>query len=145
MSNLLTIPAVPAVDCTTHLPDETLRRQVWGLLAGLYPPGQCVERRREQRFPFPHLIYLTPVAADGITPLDAAVVVVGKHLSEHGLGFYHPQPIPHRRMIASLQTHRGDWEGFLVDITWCRFTKHGWYDSGGRFLQAVPSPCNATG
>jgi hypothetical protein len=142
MSNLLTLPAAAPVDCTTHLPETILRRQVWSLLAGLYPAGRCVERRSEQRFPFPHLIYLTPVADDNATPVNAAIVVVGKHLSEHGLGFYHPQPIPFRRMIASLQNRDGDWEGFLIDITWCRFTKLGWYDSGGRFLQAVHSPCN---
>jgi len=43
-------------------------------------------------------------------------------------------------MIASLEGKETRWVGFLVDITWCRFTQHGWYDSGGRFLHAVPSP-----
>ena len=56
------------------------------------------------------------------------------------LGFYHQQPLPYRHMIASLQGHDARWLGFLVDITWCRFTQHGWYDSGGRFLQGVASP-----
>ena len=41
-------------------------------------------------------------------------------------------PLPFRRMIASLEVRRGEWAGFLADITWCRFTQHGWYDSGGR-------------
>ena len=40
-------------------------------------------------------------------------------------------------MIASLETPGGDWIGFLIDISWCRFTQHGWYDSGGRLLQVV--------
>lgn len=120
--------------------DDLVRRQVWGLLAGLYPPAKQIERRADQRFPYPHLIYLNPVAADGVTPLAGSVVVVGKHLSEHGLGFYHQQPLPYRRMIASLANHDNRWLGFLIDITWCRFTQHGWYDSGGRFLQTAPSP-----
>jgi hypothetical protein len=68
------------------------------------------------------------------------VAVVGKTLSERGLGFYYQQPIHHRLMIASLETSEQRWAGFLIDITWCRFTRYGWYDSGGRFIQAVSSP-----
>ena len=120
--------------------NEALRRQVWGILAGLYPPGKTSERRIDQRFPYPHLLYLSPVGDDGISPAGESVVVVGKHLSEHGLGFFYQQPLPYRRMIASLPAQESRWLGFLIDITWCRFTQHGWYDSGGRFLQAVPSP-----
>ena len=122
------------------LPDEMVRRQVWGLLAGLYPPGKLLERRIEQRFPFPNLLYLTVVAKDGISPLNESIVVVGKHLSERGLGFFHQQPLPYRRMIASVEAHDGQWIGFLIDISWCRFTEHGWYDSGGKFLSALKSP-----
>jgi hypothetical protein len=124
--------------------NEPLRRQVWGILAGLYPPGKTCERRADQRFPYPHLLYLTPVGDDGISAAGESVVVVGKHLSEHGLGFFYQQPLPNRRMIASLQAQESRWLGFLIDITWCRFTQHGWYDSGGRFLQAVPSPIGRT-
>ena len=98
------------------------------------------ERRRDQRYPFPHLIHLTPVGEDGITPEGQSVVVVGKHLSERGVGFYHPKPLPYRRMIASLEAGAGVWMAFLIDLSWCRFTKEGWYESGGRFLQVVPSP-----
>ena len=123
--------------------DETIRRQVWGLLAGLYPGGKLYERRIDQRFPYPHLVYLTPVGEDGVTPTGTSIVVVGKHLSERGLGFFHQQPLPYRKMIASLQGVDGKWIGFLIDLAWCRFTQHGWYDSGGRLLQAVPSPVRA--
>jgi hypothetical protein len=35
--------------------------------------------------------------------------------------------------------------GVLVDLKWCRFTRHGWYESGGRFLQIVPSPLRQGG
>ena len=67
-------------------------------------------------------------------------MVVGKDISEHGLGFYHQAPLPHRRMIASLESSHGRWHGFLIDLNWCRFTKGGWYESGGRLLKAVLSP-----
>jgi hypothetical protein len=131
-------------ECLTEVgspSDEQVRLQIWGILAGLFPTGAVSERRFAQRFPYPNLIYLTPVGEDGISPAGTSVVVVGKHLSELGVGFYYQnQVLPHRRMIASLEMPDAHWAGFLMDITWCRFTRHGWYDSGGRFLQAVPSP-----
>lgn len=120
--------------------DEEVRAQVWGLLTTLYPRNDLVERRRHTRYPFPCLIHLTPIGPDGAAPADETVVVVGKHLSEHGFGFYHQTPLPYRRMIASLENKKGHWLAFLIDLSWCRFTKGGWYESGGRFLQAVLSP-----
>ncbi len=120
--------------------DDDLRTQVWGLLTTLYPKNDLSERRRENRYPVPYLVHLTSVADDGTTPQAETIVVVGKHLSERGLGFYHPQPLPHRRMIVSLESGTGQWLGFLIDLTWCRFTKQGWYESGGRFLESVLSP-----
>jgi len=120
-------------------PEDKIRTQVWGLLNTLYPQNDLTERRSENRYPFPYLVQLRPVAEDGINPGGETVVVVGKHLSERGLGFYHPKPLPHRRMIASLETGSGQWMGFLIDLSWCRFIKQGWYESGGRFIRLVES------
>ena len=132
-------PQLQAVE--PNLPsDDPMRRQVWGILASLNRQGKNHERRVDQRYPYPHLIYLTPLGEDDLTPVGDSIVVVGKNLSEQGLGFFYHQPIPYRRVIASLEIQSGQWVGFLTDITWCRFTQHGWYDNGGRFLQAVPSP-----
>ena len=126
----------PLSECESFLsPDDRVRTQVWNLLTAMYPQGQSTERRRERRYPFPYLIRLRSVAEDGITPATAVVTVVGKHLSERGLGFYHPRPLADRRMIASLDAISGPTLSFLVDITWCRFRGQGWYESGGRFLQ----------
>ena len=140
MSTLLTFERPEQISDVALSPDDLVRHQVWGILTAMYPAGKTLERRLDQRFPYPHLLYLTPVGADGRTPIGDAVVVVGKHLSERGLGFFYQQPLPNRRMIASLELSDAQWAGFLIDITWCRFTQHGWYESGGRFLQIVPSP-----
>jgi len=119
--------------------DDEIRAQVWTLVTTLYPNRNLAERRRENRYPFPYLTHLTPIDERG-EPSGETIVVVGKHLSERGLGFYHPRPLPHRRMIVSMETPDGEWIGFLIDLSWCRFTKQGWYESGGRFLEAVDSP-----
>ena len=121
-------------------PDLEMQTQVDDLLATLYPKKGFVERRRDIRYPFPYLVHLTPVADDGITPQGTTIVAVGKHLSQRGLGFYHPMPISHRRMIVSMEPPNARRVAFLIDLTWCRFTRQGWYESGGRFLKAVPVP-----
>ena len=117
--------------------DEEIRNEVWNILGAIYPTEGHHERRTEQRYPYPYLVYLTPVGEKGLTPIAETIVVVGKHLSEGGLGFYHPKPLPYRRMIATLNSPDGTTRKFLIDLTWCRFTKQGWYESGGRFLQSV--------
>jgi hypothetical protein len=130
---------MPQIDLLGEVEDE-IRVQVWGLLTKLYPRNDLQERRRDNRYPFPCLIHLTPVGDDGITPEGDTVVVVGKQLSERGFSFFHQSPLSHRRMIASLENSQGHWFGFLIDLHWCRFSRGGWYESGGRFLQTVLSP-----
>ena len=142
MTSVLGYPPLEQIQQLTEtIPsaDESVRRQVWGVLTGLYPRGRTPERRSVQRFPYPQLLYLTPIGDDNL-PCGDSVAVIGKHLSERGLGFFHAQPLPYRRMIASLELPECGWAGFIIDITWCRFNQYGWYDSGGRFLQTVPSP-----
>ncbi|HEY2882403.1 MAG TPA: hypothetical protein VGJ15_08220, partial [Pirellulales bacterium] len=53
-------------------------------------------------------------------------------------GFFHAEPLVHRKMIASFHAGDNRWLGLLIDLWWCRFSQ-GWYESGGRFLQAVPA------
>ncbi len=120
--------------------EDEVRSQVWALLTTLYPRGDLVERRRDTRYPFPGLLHLTPVGPDGATPRGETVVVVGKHLSASGIGFYHQAPLPYRKMIVSLEAGKGRWVAFLIDLNWCRFIRGGWYESGGRFLQTALAP-----
>lgn len=122
--------------------ESNVSQRVSSLLAALYPQGTLIDRRQEQRYPYPHLVYLTPLAEDSLTPQGHNIVVAGKQLSESGLGFFHQQPLPYRRMIASLDQGRGQWLGLIIDLSWCRFTKFGWYESGGRLLDVVNSPLN---
>ena len=130
-------------DATLPQDEESVRTQVLGLLANLYSRTEVNERRRAQRYPFPYLVHLTPVGEDNVTPEGEAMVVIGKHISDRGLGFYHAKPLPYRRMIASLEAGQGRWLSFLIDLSWCRFTKQGWYESGGRLIEAVPTPPEA--
>ena len=68
------------------------------------------------------------------------LVVLGKHLTNQGLDFYYQHPVSHRRVIASFECESQQRVEILMDLTWCRFSGHGWYENGGRFLSAVNVP-----
>lgn len=118
--------------------DPEVRNRVWNLVGKLYPSGNVGERRGERRYPFPQLVHLSPVPDERLEASHEPVVVVGKHISERGIGFFHREPLAYRRVIASVPCG-DDWLGLLTHLTWCRFTRHGWYESGGRFLKVAPS------
>ena len=109
-------------------------------LLNMIPDRVGGERRRTTRHPFPYPVYLTPFAANEIPVVEDTVAVIGRYLSFLGLDFYHRDPIPYRRAILSLPCGADGWVGLVMDLTWCRFNKHGWYDGGGHFLRAVASP-----
>ncbi|RMF90524.1 MAG: hypothetical protein D6741_16825, partial [Planctomycetota bacterium] len=94
---------VPTRDAASAVPFE-IRSQVRNLVLSVYDPAELEERRSEQRFPFPFLIRITPVSEQGTSPIGPASVVVGKSISENGLGFYHPKPLPYRRVVVTLDT-----------------------------------------
>lgn len=140
MSILLEEPPTLAVASATPSAGSDVGTQVRALLTSLYPKVRHRERRSTHRFPYPHLIRLTPVLADGPVLCDAErLVVAGKNISEAGICFFHHGPLALRRAIVSLESN-GGWVNFLTDLTWCRFTRHGWYESGGIFLAPAPTP-----
>lgn len=138
MSTLVLEPV--GSDVERRQSDDAVRTQVWKLLSAVYPGGHLVERRADQRYPYPRLITLQPMRRDGRTPAGSPLTVVGKHLSERGLGFFHPEPLPQRLVVVSLDKGDGRRLSFLLDVHRCRFTPQGWYESGGRFVAAVPNP-----
>lgn len=111
--------------------------RIHALLTRLLPHPRPHEQRRARRHPYPFLFELVPVADDNATPLDAPITVVGKNVSDRGIGFFHQQPLPFRRTIVTLGDPGGQNLSLLVELLWCRFTRYGWYDSGGRFLEIV--------
>jgi hypothetical protein len=124
--------------------ESEIVESVRSVLASHFAGNMGVERRRDRRFPYPHLITLTPLSDDGITPTGSPLVAVGKQLSETGLGFFHSTPLPHRRMLVTLDLAPGRSIHLAIDLTWCRFTRYGWYESGGRFLRVVHTPIPTT-
>jgi hypothetical protein len=114
-----------------------LTRQVQALVARLHP-AVTLERRRDDRLSIPVLFRLTPLD-EHRRPIDAAsITVVGKNISRRGVSFYHERSLSYRRALLSAQHPEFDGFAAEIDISWCRFTKPGWYESGGRLVAAAP-------
>ncbi|MEM1303449.1 MAG: hypothetical protein AAGG46_01045 [Planctomycetota bacterium] len=99
-----------------------------------WSPEGDADRRTSSRQAIPLLIRLTPLDGRDGPPSGPAVTVVGKDLSARGVGIYHERRLPHRYCEMQIE---GDPFGALVlrvELTWCRFTRLGWYESGGRVL-----------
>ena len=105
---------------------------------------QGPERRAQQRLPLAQLIHMVPLGND-LKPASKPVYVVGKNLALLGLDFFHPAPIVQRFAIVSFQSGTASWIQFLMKITWCRFLRSGWYDSGGKFIKLVAWESGASG
>ena len=131
-------------DRAASTPGDFVRRtfsaSVEAALVAIDPTRRTAERRRDARHAYPYPIHLTPYGDDGRPDARRTFVVIGKHLSPHGLDFYCRQPLAERRVVASLECGREGWIGLVVELAWCRFGRHGWYDNGGRFIARVNSP-----
>ncbi len=140
MASLLDIPYAPVSVTPPLVAEAGVRKQVSGLLAGMYGEAGSSDTRRSARFAFPRLVYVTPAEADGQPSRVGTFVAAGRHISDGGLGFFHPDPIPYREVIVSLEETPGEWRSFLMELRWCKFIRQGWYESGGRLLSTVPTP-----
>lgn len=105
------------------------------LLRGLAPE---MDRRHKDRVATPYLFLLVPLEDLGRgkpgPEIDQPLTVVGKDLSGRGIGFFHEQPLAYR--YVRLKVNDPQLGSFQIDVqlTRCRFTKLGWYESGGKIL-----------
>ncbi|HEY2895271.1 MAG TPA: hypothetical protein VGJ16_13695 [Pirellulales bacterium] len=115
---------------------STLTIQIEALLSRLHPAVDR-ERRHDDRIAIPVLFRLTPFDADRQPLVQEASIVVGKNISRRGVCFYHEKAITHRRALIELADPSVGSFVAEIDITWCRFTKPGWYESGGRLIRSA--------
>jgi hypothetical protein len=112
-----------------------LANEVQALVARLRPQV-TVERRHDDRVAVPLLFRLIPLDSKREPIYDDAITVVGKDISRRGLSFFHEQPLTYRQAIVSLEHPEFGRFAAELDVNWCRFTKPGWYESGGRLVRS---------
>lgn len=96
-----------------------------------------LDRRTDIRVAFPNLVSITPLQDQGMAEVGEPIHVVGKSLAERGFDFYHTENFPFRRVIVSIDLDSGNSVHFILNMSWSRFLRPGWYDSGGRFTHLV--------
>src|SRR4029078_7215939 len=132
---------VSELSVQTACPRSTLTSQIEALVSRLHPPVER-ERRHDDRIAIPVLFRLTPLDANRQPIESQAAIVVGKNISRRGISFFHERPTPYRRAIIELaQPGLGSFAA-EIDVKWCRFTRPGWYESGGRLLRLVSRQLN---
>ena len=78
---------------------------------------------------------IVPLSSEGASGPATSVVV--ENIDERGITFAHPSPLSNRRAAIVFEGHEGSVLTAELDLSWCRFTRHGKYSSGGRFVQPV--------
>lgn len=126
-------------------PEPRIAHCVQQLLCGSDGPPAFPERRRDRRHAYPYLVRLIPLAEDGTPIAEQTIIVVGKHVSNRGMDFYCSQPLPFRRVVACFDCRHGEEVRLVLHLTWCRFCRLGWYENGGRFLQALGTTLRSAG
>ena len=89
--------------------------------------------------PVPLLFRLTPLNSAREPVYEDAITIFGRDLSRRGLSFFHEHPLTYRRAIVALEHPEFGRFAAEIDINWCRFTRPGWYESGGRLVRPVNS------
>jgi hypothetical protein len=113
--------------------EDEIRLQVAALVRHVVRGSRVVEQRCSPRYAFPCLIQLVPIGPTGEPLEDETIVAVGKNVSLEGMSMFHRHPLPHRHVLACIDMSPDTSFRIPLDLHWCRFTRLGWYESGGRF------------
>lgn len=98
-----------------------------------------VEKRTHRRFPFRKPITVTPVNNHSGRPdRMKSFSAFGIDISATGICFLARQLVPARKAVLSAEGPNGDVATLLFEPRWVRFTRGGWYQTGGRLVEVLP-------
>lgn len=119
-----------------------LTRIVEQVAASWYASGSFAEQRRWHRTVYDRPAILTPVEECTGAPLNGHKIISGRDISPSGFSFTHLDPLACRRAIITFafEDETEPLVAIMLRLSWCRFTRAGVYQSGGKFLNVVPSP-----
>jgi hypothetical protein len=132
-------PAAAFITCSPLGRLEEISRLVGSVVAE-WGDTDTVHLRQQHRTGFTDALVMTPFNSHAATPDGEPKLVTGRNLSLHGVSFAHDQPLPYRDVVLTFSLPGGEVESMMVRLTWCRFTRDGRYQSGGRLLRSVESP-----
>jgi hypothetical protein len=119
------------------------RRELGACVAWLLESGLSdrlpLEKRVHRRYPFRKPITVTPVNSQtGRPDRLKSFSAFGIDISSCGVCFLARQLVPVRKAILSAEGPSGEMVTLLFEPRWVRFTRGGWYQTGGRLVQVLP-------
>ena len=98
-----------------------------------------VEKRAHRRYPFRRALVVTPITNGTGRPDRAkSFPAFGIDISSSGVCFLGRQLVPARKAVLSVDGPDGEMVHVLFEPRWVRFTRGGWYQTGGRLLEVLP-------
>jgi hypothetical protein len=119
---------------------QAISRIVNQVVASWHSPLALAEQRGWQRIRYDRPAILTLLDDRGHWSLGIHKVVSGRDISPSGFSFTHLDPLACRRVIVTFAFEPEETEAIELKLTWCRFTRAGIYQSGGKFVNPTPSP-----
>ncbi len=137
------------VSCTSDASKQTDQPPLPGILhiariadpqASWHSSTARVEQRRWQRTAYDRPAVITPLDDRTGEASDQHKLVSGRDISPAGFSFTHLNPLACRRAIVTFAFEQDAWDAVILKLSWCRFTRAGIYQSGGKFLGQAESP-----
>lgn len=126
-----------APDCRAQRRQELQSCINW-LLQTNAPGPLPIEKRAHRRFPFRRPITITPISnATGRPDQFKSFPAFGIDISSTGICFLARQLVPVRNAVLSLEGPDEKTIALLFEPRWVRFTRGGWYQTGGRLLEVL--------
>ena len=107
-------------------------------LASWNASSRVIECRVSHRIAYHRPMLVTPLDDRTAQPVGEPMMVAARDISLAGVSFVHRDPLSCRAVVCTFEPHEEDSsESVIVRLTWCRFTRHGYYQSGGNFVRIV--------
>lgn len=119
-----------------------LSRIVEHVVASWHSPGSFAEQRQWHRTNYDRPAIITPLDERTGDAMEIHKIISGRDISPNGFSFTHLDPLACRRAIVTFAyEHENEPRAaILLRLSWCRFTRAGVYQSGGKFLNVAASP-----
>jgi hypothetical protein len=117
-----------------------VERLIESLVASWHASAQLLQNRRWHRTPYRKPLVITPMDHEADVASAGSRLATGRDLSAGGLSFLHKHPLPHRIVAITFGLEPDMPTAIVTRLTWCRFTRWGEYQSGGKFLRTIESP-----
>jgi len=143
-ANALAAPKPPhGTDQPVERACSERRRNLQSCVAWLLESGLAdripVEKRAHRRFSFRKPITVTPVNNHSGQPDRLkSFSAFGIDISSCGICFLARQLVPVRKAVLSAEGPSGEIVTLLFEPRWVRFTRGGWYQTGGRLVEVLP-------